>query len=73
MNGQELRAIRHAAGLTQRAFAEAIGLHPNSLARIERGERPVTARLIAAVRLLEMVHRLRVTAPSLDSSETSVV
>lgn len=73
MTGQELRAIRHAAGLTQRAFAEAIGLRPNSLARIERGERPVTAQVLAAVRLFRFVYRLRVPSPTLDSSQTPVV
>lgn len=73
MTGADIRAVRRAAAMTQKQFAEAIGLQPNSLARIERGERPVTARLIAAVRLLEMVYRLRVPTPILDRSETSVV
>lgn len=73
MTGADVRAVRRAAGMTQKTFAEAIGLQPNSLARIERGERTVTARVMAAVRLLETVYRLRVPAPSLDSSETSVV
>jgi DNA-binding transcriptional regulator YiaG len=59
VTGAEIKAIRRGAGLTQRVFAEAIGMQPNSLARIERGERSVTPRVMAAVRLLETVYRLR--------------
>ncbi|PYO12098.1 MAG: hypothetical protein DMD75_08295 [Candidatus Rokuibacteriota bacterium] len=38
MTGEALRRIRKRLGLTQRAFAAQLGLHPNSLARQERGE-----------------------------------
>lgn len=52
MNSDEFRAARARLGLTQSAFAERLGMAPNSVARMERGERPVTARTAAAVALL---------------------
>lgn len=51
--GMRLKSLRTAARLTQAALAEAVGLHPNSLARLERGElRPAwqtVLRLAAAL------------------------
>ena len=38
MTGSELRRIRRRLGLTQVEMAEKLGLHPNTLARQERGE-----------------------------------
>ena len=38
MTGRMLRQMRQRAALTQAEVAEALGLHPNTLARIERGE-----------------------------------
>jgi transcriptional regulator with XRE-family HTH domain len=37
--GQRLRAAREAAGLSQARLADAAGMHPNAVARLERGER----------------------------------
>lgn len=57
MTSRTLRRVRDTMGLTQKAFAKLIGIHPNSLARMERGElglRPTTERLI---RLLVKTHR----------------
>ena len=42
MTGSELASLRHALGLTQAQFAPLLGLRPDSLARLERGERGVT-------------------------------
>lgn len=45
MTGAELRALRRAAGLTQRELAAIVGLHRNTLARLERGEWPINWKL----------------------------
>jgi len=48
MEGEELRRIRERLGLTQAEMADRLGIHSNSLARLERGERAIsepTARL----------------------------
>lgn len=45
MTGAELKELRHAAGLTQRELAAMVGLHRNTLARLERGEWPIGWRL----------------------------
>lgn len=37
--GKRLRELREAHGSTQAALAEAAGMVPNALARLERGER----------------------------------
>jgi transcriptional regulator with XRE-family HTH domain len=36
--GAALRRIRHEKGMTQKQLAEAAGLHPNSVAKMEREE-----------------------------------
>jgi len=43
MTGTELRRLRTAAGLSQRALAAQMGVHWNTLARWERGELPIRA------------------------------
>lgn len=52
MSSADLRAFRDMLGLTQAELAERIGMHPNSVARMERGELAISARTAAAVRLL---------------------
>jgi transcriptional regulator with XRE-family HTH domain len=52
MTGEELRALRHRLGLTQRAFAEQLGVEANSLARLERDERTIGQTLAILARLL---------------------
>lgn len=52
MSGADFRHARALLGLTQRALAEALGLHWNTVARIERGEIRVTRHVAAALRLL---------------------
>jgi transcriptional regulator with XRE-family HTH domain len=41
MNPAELRAAREALHMTQKELGEAIGRHPNVIARYERGEMPI--------------------------------
>ena len=50
MTGAELRRLRTRAGLSQRALAKRLGLHWNSVARMERGELPVREVVALAVR-----------------------
>jgi len=50
MDGSELRRLRSRARLTQAALAAQLGVAPNTVARWERDQRPITepiARLIA--------------------------
>jgi len=52
MDPTDVRRLRQRLGLTQAAFADHIGVTPNTIARWERGElgmRPTTARLIQLV------------------------
>lgn len=54
LDGVALLAHRTALGLTQVQLAEKLGLHPNHIACMERGERAVTARTFLHVRALRM-------------------
>lgn len=44
MTGEQLRALRHAHGLTQRAMAAALGYNENYLRRLENGHEKITQR-----------------------------
>lgn len=46
MTPEALRARRQAAGLTQSQLASHLGVSPNTVARWERGERPIPPRLV---------------------------
>ena len=50
MTSTELRRLRKAAGLTQRAVAERLRFHPNHFAQLERGDVPVREVVALAVR-----------------------
>ena len=45
MTGDDLRHERRRVGLTQRELAARMGLHRNTVARLERGEWPISDRL----------------------------
>ncbi|MDP1025599.1 short-chain fatty acyl-CoA regulator family protein [Sphingomonas sp. KR1UV-12] len=47
--GEQLRALRVAAGLNQRAMAARLGLSVSYLSQLEGGERPLTAAVTAAL------------------------
>jgi transcriptional regulator with XRE-family HTH domain len=52
VTGNELRRLRRRAGLSQRALATRVGLHWNTVARMERSElaiREVAAHALRAV------------------------
>jgi DNA-binding XRE family transcriptional regulator len=50
MTGAELRRLRRRVGLSQRGLAAKLGLHWNTLARMERDEIPVREVVALAVR-----------------------
>jgi len=52
MTGEELRTIRHQLGLSQRKFAEELGLHWNTVARFERDEANISGPVAKLARLL---------------------
>jgi transcriptional regulator with XRE-family HTH domain len=52
VTGEELRRIRKQLGLTQRAFADLVGVAPNSIARQERGEIGIREPLARLIRIL---------------------
>ena len=57
MKGAELRRIRRRLGLTQRQFAQELGLHVNTLARQERDEVGVGGPVEKLARLLDKLDR----------------
>lgn len=57
--GAELRLHRTRLGLTQKAMAAVLGVHWNSLARMERGEMVITEPMARLVRLLTKTYRGR--------------
>jgi transcriptional regulator with XRE-family HTH domain len=59
MKGTELRGIRGRMKLSQRQLAKEIGVHPNSLARMERGEMTISEPVAKLVRLLANQASLR--------------
>ena len=52
MTGAELRKARERLNITQTELADAIGMQRNSVARMERGERPVLKHTELAVKYL---------------------
>ena len=56
MTGRQLRRIRKRLGMTQRAFAEALGWHPNSVSRAERDDMGIGPTAEKLARLLLAIH-----------------
>lgn len=52
MDGNELRALRHSLELSQKAFAEALGVTEGTLARQERGELGIGEPMARLARIL---------------------
>lgn len=52
MQGEELKALRKATGMTQADFGTAMGLSRVSIGLMERGEAPIERRTILAARYL---------------------
>ena len=58
MTGAELRLVREKRlGLTQEGLAELIGMRKNSIARMERGERPILKHTELSVKYLLLTMR----------------
>jgi DNA-binding XRE family transcriptional regulator len=53
MRARELNAARARLGMTQKALAEALGLHPMTIARHEGGALPIPKVVALAVEALE--------------------
>lgn len=54
MHADELKAIRKAAGLSQAALGEAIGMARETVGAMERGTAPIETRTELAVRYVTM-------------------
>jgi transcriptional regulator with XRE-family HTH domain len=52
MTGVELRHARRQLNMTQKELGEALGIHKNSVARMERGEFPIIRTTELAVKFL---------------------
>ena len=59
MTARQSKAIRRRLGFSQRALAEKLGLHPNSVARLERGEMTITTLVANFVTLLAKTTQTR--------------
>jgi len=57
MKGIELRKHRKQLGLTQKQMAKTIGLHWNSLARMERDEIGISEPVVKLVRMIAAAKR----------------
>jgi len=52
MSSADLCALRALLRLTQSELAERLGMHPNTVARMERGELLISRRTATALRVL---------------------
>ena len=59
MTGEQLRQARHRLNMTQTELAEAIGMRKNSIALMERGERPVVKGTELSVKYLLLMSKPR--------------
>ena len=57
MTHADVSALRDALGFTQAQLADAIGMHVNTVACMERGEKPISPRTVAALEMLRRIMR----------------
>ena len=57
MRPADLLALRESLRLTQSALADALGMHANTVACMERGDKPISSRTAAALEMLRRVMR----------------
>jgi transcriptional regulator with XRE-family HTH domain len=53
----DLAALRSALGFTQAQLADALGMHANTVACMERGDKPISVRTVAALEMLQRITR----------------
>jgi DNA-binding XRE family transcriptional regulator len=59
VTGKEMQAARKKLGFSQRALGDAIGLHWNTIARMERDELPIMRQTELAVSYLVLVNKTK--------------
>jgi DNA-binding XRE family transcriptional regulator len=59
MTGKEMQKTRKYLGLTQRELGDALGLHWNSIARMERDELPIVKQTELALAYLRLVKKTK--------------
>ena len=59
MTGREMQRVRKRLGLSRRELGDALALHWNSIARMERDELPVVKQTELAIRYLVLVKKLK--------------
>ena len=59
MTRLQLKSLRERLGLTQKQLAEKLGVHWNSVARMEQGNRPITEATAKHTELLEQYEKLK--------------
>jgi len=57
MTGKQMQRARKSLGITRRQLGDALGLHWNSIARMERDELPVVKQTELALRYLLVKNR----------------
>ena len=57
MTGKDIRRARKTLGISQRALGEALGLHWNTIARMERDELPIVKQTELAVKYLLLIKK----------------
>ena len=60
MTGKDIRRARKTlGGISQRALGEAVGLHSNTIARMERDELPIVKQTELSVKYLLLIKKLK--------------
>lgn len=59
MTGHDIRTLRQSLGLTQQQLGDELGIHANTVARLERGDLPITKRMAQTVALVSRVAAAR--------------
>lgn len=76
MEGKDLRARRRQLGMTQKQFADVIGVSSNFVAMMERGERPIgerTALIVAGLRRRPLIRPATTTDPMEREIEEALI
>ena len=73
----DIKTLRERLGLTQAALAEAVGVHPNTVARWERGELGISAPMMDRINAVTNIYRSttvkRSSAVTLDEHHRAIL